>query len=310
MSRKHLSSMWKATDQNTARGIFLMCLTSVLSFPLLNTTVKYLVTDFSVWQIVWARALFHLGFMLLLFAPRMGIVGLFRTAHPVLQGLRSLLQFLAMLFYFSALEEIALPTATAIAFTAPLMVVAFSVPILGEKVGPRRWGAVIFGFLGALIIIRPGADVTDWATLYVLGSALCYAIYQILTRRVAARDDARTTAVYTVVAALIGASIVAPFDLVAPTLTTQWLAFAGLGLTGALGHLFLIKAYASAEASIISPFDYGQLIGATILGYLIWNDFPDLWTWIGAFILVLSGVYIARREAVRRPGASIRDTAK
>lgn len=273
-----------------------MCVTAIVAFPLLNTSVKFLLADFSVWQVVWARSLLHLGFMVLLFAPRMGLVALFRTAHPVRQGLRSIFQFLAMGFYFTALERISLPTATAIAFTAPLMVVAFSVPLLGERVGFRRWGAVAFGFLGALIIIRPGSDVTDWETLYVLGSAVCYALYQALTRRVSESDDPRTTAVYTVVAALIGASVIAPFDLAMPSTALHWVAFAGLGIAGALGHFFLIRAYAMAEASVISPFDYGQLIGATVLGFLIWGDFPDLWTWVGAGILVVSGIYVARRE--------------
>ena len=288
------------------RGILFMCLTCVISFPLLNMCVKYLIADFSVWQVVWARAVSHFGFMVLFFAPGMGFIRLFRTAHPWAQSLRSITQFLARVLYFSALEEIGLPTATAIAFTAPLMVVAFSVPLLGERVGPRRWGAVIFGFLGAVIIIRPGSDVTDWATIYVLGAALCYAIYQILTRRVSEGDDPRTTAVHTVLAALIGGSVIAPLDLDAPAHALHWLAFAGLGIGGAVGHLLLIKAYALAEASVISPFDYGQLIGATVLGYLVWGDFPDLWTWVGAGILVVSGIYIARREgkAGKRPRVS------
>lgn len=290
------SNSWKPAEQNIMRGILLMSLTAVVMFPLLNATVKFLVADFSVWQIVWARAIFHLGFMLILFVPQMGFIELFKTAHPIRQALRSVAQLLAMVLYFSALERISLPTATAIGFTAPLLVVAFSVPLLGERVGLRRWCAVIIGFLGALIIIRPGSDVTDWATLYVFGGAICYALYQALTRRVSENDDPRVSAVYTVIIALIGGSIMAPFDLVMPDTSYHWLAFLGLGLCGALGHFYLIKAYAMAEASVISPFDYGQLIGATVLGYLIWGDFPDLWTWIGAGILVCSGVYVARRE--------------
>jgi drug/metabolite transporter (DMT)-like permease len=290
------SVSWKPVEQNTLRGILLMCITAVVMFPLLNATVKFLVADFSVWQIVWARALFQFGFMVVLFAPKNGFISLFKTVHPVRQGLRSVLQLLAMVFYFSALEEISLPTATAIGFTAPLLVVAFSVPLLGENVGLRRWCAVIVGFVGALIIIRPGSDVTDWATLYVFAGAVCYALYQALTRRVSEGDSPPVTAVYTVVIALLGSSIVAPFDLAMPSDINQWLAFVGLGIAGALGHFFLIRAYSMAQASIISPFDYGQLIGATLIGYLIWGDFPDLWTWIGAIILVLSGIYVARRE--------------
>ena len=297
MSTNPQPESWKPSENNTLRGILLMCITAVLMFPLLNATVKFLVSEFSVWQIVWARALFQFAFMVILFAPKSGFISLFRTVHPVRQGLRSALQLLAMVFYFSALEEISLPTATAIGFTAPLMVVGFSVPLLGESVGLRRWGAVIIGFVGALIIIRPGSDMTDWATLYVFAGAICYALYQALTRRVSEGDDPPVTAVYTVVLALIGSSIIAPFDMAMPSSSNQWLAFIGLGVAGALGHFFLIRAYSMAQASIISPFDYGQLIGATILGYLIWGDFPDLWTWVGAIILVLSGFYVARRES-------------
>tara|TARA_Y100001970_G_scaffold294370_1_gene451914 strand:- start:16116 stop:17030 length:915 start_codon:yes stop_codon:yes gene_type:complete len=294
------SSAWKPSEPNILRGILLMCVTAIIMFPLLNATVKFLVTDFNVWQIVWVRSIAHFGVMAIFFMPKMGPIGLFRTAHPIYQGLRSVFQLLAMLLYFSALEKISLPTVTAIGFTAPLMVVAFSVPILGEHVGFRRWGAVIIGFIGALIIIRPGSDLTDWAVFYVLAGAFCYAVYQALTRKVSEKDAPGITAIYTVLLALIVSSIFAPFDLNMPMNLEHWLAFIGLGLFGAIGHFFLIKAYSLAEASIISPFDYGQLIGAAIIGYMVWGDFPDLWTWIGAGILILSGIYITRYEGINK----------
>ena len=191
--------------------------------------------------------------------------------------------------------------ATSIYFTGPLMVVALAVPLLGERVGLRRWLAVLVGFLGALVIIRPGFEGMHWAALSLIASAFFYALYQILTRRAADHDDFRVSAVYTIVIALVISSIAVPFYWETPTGWLDWLVFSGLGIFGGLGHLFVIKAYEHAEASFIGPFDYGQLIGVTIIGYLVFAEFPDIWTWVGAAIIITSGIYVSRRERQIRP---------
>lgn len=283
------------------RGILYMCLATVLLFPSLNAIVKYLGSEYSVWEVIWARSLGHMLVMIALCAPGRGVIRVFASRRPLLQLARSALQVGAMFCFLIALTHIPLATVTVIIFTAPLLVVALSVPLLGERVGPRRWLAVIVGFIGALIIIRPGAQVVHWATFLALGSVCFYALFQILTRKLAAYDDTRTTAVYTVIMPLIVSSGIAPFDLAMPTGGLDWLLFVGLAVTGGLSHYFLIKAYETGEASVISPFDYGQMIGATVLGYLIWRDFPDVWTWVGTGVIVASGLYVAHRETRRAP---------
>ena len=296
-----MTSPSTASGGSQLRAIFYMCLATVLLFPMLNATVKYLGDDFSVWQIIWVRSIMHLVVMLALCAPGYGLVRVFTTTRPLLQLIRSALQVGAMYLFMSALTVLPLATLTSITFTAAFMVVLLSIPMLGERVGPRRWLAVLVGFGGAIVIIRPGGDISAAPALMALGAALCYALFQILTRKLAPYDDTRTTAVYTVVVTLVVSSAIAPFDISWPTDTNIWFLFLALGVFGGVSHYFLIKAYQTGEASVLSPFDYGQLVGATLLGYLIWGDFPDGWTWLGIAIIICSGVYIAHREARRKP---------
>ncbi len=291
------------TSPSTVRGgsqlraIFYMCLATVLLFPALNATVKVLGADYSVWQVIWVRSIMHLVVMVALCAPGYGLLRVFTTTKLVLQLIRSALQVGAMYFFMSALKVLPLATLTSITFTAAFMVVMLSIPLLGERVGIRRWLAVLVGFGGAIVIIRPGGDIATEPSLMALGAALCYALFQILTRKLAPHDDSRTTAVYTVVVTLIVSSAIAPFGFSWPDEINTWFLFLALGVFGGISHFFLIKAYETGEASVLSPFDYGQLVGATLLGYLIWGDFPDGWTWIGIAIIIASGVYIAHREA-------------
>jgi drug/metabolite transporter (DMT)-like permease len=284
--------------QHTLRGILYMCATTIVLFPLLNASVKYLGQQgYPLAQIVFMRSVVHLLWMMALFMPARGW-RIFISARPGLQMARSALQLIALVCYITALLYIPLTTATGIAFVAPLLVVGLSVIMLGEKVGPRRWAAVGVGFAGALVIIRPGGEVFHPANILILVSALSYALYQILTRRVAADDDYRVSAVYTILLSLIGSSFFVGFVWRTPANGIDWAVFLGLGLIGGFGHFFMIRAYEHAEASVIGPLDYGQLIGATLLGFFLFQEFPDLWTWIGAGIIVASGIYIARREAV------------
>lgn len=282
------------------RAIFYMCLATVLLFPLLNATVKFLGEGFTVWQIIWIRSIIHLGVMLALCAPGYGLIQVFKTTRLVLQITRAALQTGAMYFFMSALISLPLATVTSITFTAAFMVVMLSIPMLGERVGIRRWAAVLVGFIGAIIIIRPSSDIEIKPALLALGAALCYALFQILTRKLAPHDDTRVTAVYTVLVTLVVATGIAPFNMSWPDDTTTWLLFAVLGLIGGVSHFFLIKAYETGEASVLSPFDYGQLVGATLLGYFIWGDFPDGWTWLGIGTIICSGIYIAHRETRRK----------
>ena len=291
-----MSPQARAPGVTQLRAIFYMCVATVLMFPLLNATGKYLVSDYSIWQIIWIRSITHLAVMLILCVPGYGLRRVFSAKKPMLQLGRSALQIGAMYLFIAALLALPLATVTSITFTAAFMVVVLAIPLLGERVGLRRWAAVIIGFGGAIVIIRPDGDFSSWASLMAVGAAFCYASFQVLTRKLAPHDDTRTTAVYTVIATLVVSSAIAPFEFVWPNSNFVWLLFVALGLIGGISHFFLIKAYETGQASVLSIFDYGQLVGATLLGYLIWGDFPDTLTWLGVAVIVCSGLYIAHRE--------------
>ncbi len=272
-----------------------MC-AAVALFPFLNAGVKYLSDGYSTGMIVWSRYAGHMLIMVVIYMPSRG-GALFKTGQLPTQILRSLLLFSSTAFYFSALPFLPLATAASISFTAPFIVTGLSIFVLGERVGPRRWAAVVIGFIGMLIIIRPGGEGFHWAGLLVLASATSYAIYQVMTRRMAGRDDSTTTAAYTALVGAVVSTLALPMTWATPA---SWLdagVLLSLGLVGGLGHQLVIKSFQYGEASVITPFTYGQLLGATVLGYLIFGDFPDLWTWLGVAIIVGCGIYVAYRES-------------
>jgi drug/metabolite transporter (DMT)-like permease len=280
-------------------GILFMCL-AVSMFPFLNAGAKYLGARYPISEVVWARYAGHLIFMLIAFLPRHG-PRLFQTKRFGMHVVRSVLLFVSTLLYFTALTFIPIPSAAAVSFTGPIIATALSVPLLGEAVGARRWSAVFVGFVGAMIIIRPGLGNTHWATLLVVGSAASYALYQIFTRKIAAGEHADTSITYTAVVGAIVASFGIAFeDWVLPQGWFDLLVFISLGLIGGVGHYLVVRSVALAPMPILSPFGYGQLIGATILGYAWFGEFPDSFTWLGAAIIIASGLYITYRESVRR----------
>ena len=293
----------RSTSSAPLVGILYMCLAASAGLPGLNAIVKLLVADYHMVQIIWFRCVVHLGFMVALFVPAMGL-RLFATRRPWLQSIRSLTQLVTFALIWVSLIWTPITTVTMVLFTGPLILVALSVPFLGETVGPRRWAAVFVGFAGVLIVIRPGGDAMHWGALLVLGGAFFYAVYQIQTRKLAGQDDPRTTAVYTILAAFVVATLAVPFYWEAPRSGMDWFLFASLGVTGGLAHYFIIKAYQHAEASLLGPFDYSQLVGASILGFLLFGEVPDLWTWVGAAVIIASGLYIAHREARLRRAAA------
>jgi drug/metabolite transporter (DMT)-like permease len=195
-----------------------------------------------------------------------------------------------------AIARVPLATASAIGFTSPLIVTALSVPLLRESVGIRRWSAVIVGFAGALLVIRPGSGLHDPAVLLLLLSSAAYALYQIATRWVSFYDDAATGIVFTALVGSLAASLMLPFVFVLPHGPLDLALFCSLGVLGGGGHYLVIRAFQSGQAAVIAPLGYVELIGTTILGYVIFGNFPDLLTWIGAAVIIASGIYIAFRE--------------
>jgi len=263
--------------------------------PCLNASAKYLGHSYSTVEIVWARYAGHFAYMVLVFIPRRGL-HLFATANLWVQVLRSALLVSATGVYFTALHYTDLPTAAVISFVSPFIITALSGVMLGEPVGPRRWSAVGIGFLGALLILRPGSGVVHLASFLVLISAACNALYQLLTRSLAARDSAETSNTYIAVVGFVLSSLAVPFFWQTPTSPLDLLLFVSLGIFGGFGHYFIVKALEWGPAAVVAPLNYGQLIGTVIIGYFAFDEFPDRWTWVGAIVIIASGLYIFYRE--------------
>ena len=281
----------------TAAGIGLTILAIGL-FTVMDTIGKALMASYPVPQVVWARYFFQFGWMLLLI-PRVGVIGLARTRRPGMNVARGLLLAVSTLFMFTAISFVPLADAYTITFTAPLLVTVFSIPLLGERVGWRRWSAVLVGFVGVLIVIRPGIGMAHWALALPLVTALGFAIYQILTRKVAGVAGETSIAMLFHLA-WIGAAVMSalvPFfwQKVGPL---DWLPMAAMGALGGLGHLILIRALTIAPASLLAPFVYTQIAWALVLGYLVFGDLPDAWMLVGCAVIVASGLYVFYREAV------------
>jgi drug/metabolite transporter (DMT)-like permease len=288
----------RAPQSDALRAILLMCLGASM-FPFLNTCAKLLTAHYPIIEIVWARFAGHLLVMLAVFLPSRGWRVL-RARQPAIQIARSFLLLGSTAFFVSAIGRVPLATASAIGFSSPILVTALSVPLLGESVGPRRWSAVLVGFAGVLMVVRPGIGPLPPATLLLLASAGCYALYLIATRRSGAHDSAETGIVYAALVGTIATSLLVPFSFESPERLADVALLASLGVFGGIGHYFVIQAFRLGPAALISPLGYLELVGTTTLGYLVFGNFPDSWTWLGASLIVASGIYIALRERRRR----------
>lgn len=277
----------------TTKGILLM-VASMAVFTVLDTSAKYVMLGLPAPVAVFFRYAIStvLSFALLM---RTGGTSLLVTSHPYLQVMRGILLMLATIMNFIAMHHLQLAQTSAILFTIPLLVCALSVPLLGEQVGIRRWAAVIVGFLGVLVIMRPGTDNFHWAMFSSLGSSLCGATYNIITRKVGARDRSETSLFYVSIVGATAAAAPLPFVWQTPQ-GAQWLLLLAIGLCGAIGHFMLIEAHRKATASSLAPFLYTQIIWMIIAGILVFGDVPDVWTLAGAAIVVASGLFVFARE--------------
>jgi drug/metabolite transporter (DMT)-like permease len=297
----------KPASDGTLRGIALVC-TAVFCFIIMNTMVRTLRLDgVAVAEIVWARYFFHV-LLIMAFFPRR-IRTLLVAERKGLQVLRSILVFFATVCMFIAMGLMPIADAVAIAFVAPLFAVGLSVVILGEKVGPRRWAAVLVGFVGMLIIIRPGGGVLQWAALLPVFMAFFYALYQNITRMIRDSTSSLNALFYTALVGAIAASFALPFYWQVPSLT-QAAMLVAIGFLGGLGHWFIIMAYERAEVSAVAPFGYTELIWATVFGYLVFGEFPDLYTFIGAGVIAAAGLYVLYRERQARAPAVLPDVSE
>ena len=272
--------------------------TAILMFSVLDVISKVLTQVMPVSQILWIRFLAFVPISLALaWRPGRGIA--WRSARPGLQLFRCLLLVVEMGLFVWAFKTLPLADVQAVAASTPLLVVALSVPFLGETVGWRRWLAVGIGFAGVLLIIRPGFQTIGTGTLVALGGAILWAIYQIQLRIVGRTDSATTSAVWSAVIGAVATSLVAPFDWTPPD-ATGWLLLAVAALLGALGHTIYTRAFVLAPASLLQPFNYLMLVFATIFGWLIFDQLPDIWTVFGAILIVGGGLYALHRERMRR----------
>ena len=286
-------------ETRVLRGIAFV-IAATVAFVVMNTAVKHLSQFLSTVQLIWARVLGHLIFVVALFAPARGGWRLLATRRPSIQIARSLLLLMSTSFFFSAIGHVPLADATAVSFTSPFIVAAVAGRLLHERVTRAHWISIAAGFAGALIVIRPTGGATHPAIFLVLGSAVCYALYQVLTRRVVGIDSPETTVTYSALVGTLVLSVVVPFFWSTPTGAGQWLMLVALGLLGGLGHYFVARALLGGPVSVISPFHYVQLVWAAVAGFLVFGDVPSRWTWLGAAIVIGSGLYLAWRES-RRP---------
>jgi drug/metabolite transporter (DMT)-like permease len=289
-----------ATDQ-PSRAILLMLL-AVAMFSLLDATAKWLTRTYPVPMVIWARYVVSLILMLAALPWAGGLEGL-RTRRPGLQSLRGILLLLCTVLFITAISYIPLATATAVGFVSPLFVTALSIPLLGERVGRRRWAAVLAGFLGVLVIVRPAGGAAHWASLLPIAMAVCYASYLILTRMLRLSDGAFASLFYPAAVGAAVSSLLVPHFWLTPSGPDLAIMLA-LGLFGGLGHYLLIQAFNRAPASMLAPFAYCQIIGAAVLGYTLFGDIPDLTTGVGAAIVVASGLYVWHREGLIRRRAA------
>ena len=264
--------------------------------PFMDGFAKFLSDDLPILQITWARYFFTVFFTLpiMIFFFKKQLVW---SDKPKLQILRGIILLSANICFFYAISIISLAKALTLAFVAPLIVTAFSPVMLGEKVGFRRWTAVVVGFTGSLVVIRPGFVELNFASLAALGTGILYGFYLIITRKLSTSDNPLLTLLMTGMVGAILVSAIIPFYWVKPSLN-QWSLMAGIGVFACIGHLFLILSLKYADASKLAPLGYTEIIPNVLIGYYFFSELPDKWTYVGLLIIILSGLYIFRREYI------------
>ncbi len=280
------------------KAIVLMC-AAVTLFSCLDAMAKYIAahSNMGTAQIVWLRFLGQMLLMAAILGPA-AIPSLLNTEKPALQALRSLMLLGTTAFNFLAVQHLRLDQTISIAFLAPLVVAALAGPLLGEWVGWRRALAIVAGFIGVLIVVRPGIAEVHWAFGASFLSMLCYATFMIATRKLSTYDQPLTTLFLGLLAGAVAGAPIALAHWVWPEGWQQWLMLLSLGAFGGFGHYLMIFAYRYAPASSVSPFLYFQLLSMVGLGFLLFGDLPDKWTLIGSSVVIASGIYLVHRERV------------
>ncbi len=284
----------KHLEPRSLTGIALM-LAAMVILPLLDVVAKILGQQgIPVIQIVWARMTFGC-LMTLPFAWRVGGTSALLPANPMLHTFRAGFLIGATGMFFWALHYQSIADTLSIFFVQPLVVTLLSPVVLGEKVGVRRWTAVVIGFIGTLIIIRPGFQAFNPGVLMALAAGTSLAIYMLMTRKISGSAHAMVTTFHTSLAGMILTSLAAPFVWQTPLLS-QWALFVLLAFIAGFGHYLIVRAYDYSEASLLAPLAYSEMIMAVAVSWWFFGDFPDRWTFVGVGILIACAIYISIRE--------------
>ena len=281
-----------------ARGIFLILL-AVLFFAGLDASAKYLAHTIPPLEVAWCRYFFNFVLAVVVLRPWRRWSD-YRTRRPWLQFWRAMFLLGSTVFNFIAVRYLPLAVTSSVAFAGPLLATALAGPILAEWPGPRRWAAVIVGFIGVLIVIQPDSSAFNPVTLLSVASAACNAGYSLATRKLAGTDSASAMLIYAAGLATVLLTPTLPAVAVMPPTWLIAVLLVATGILGGVGHWFLIMAHRDAPPTVLAPFSYTQLIWATGLGFLVFGDVPGPDTLIGAAMIVLSGLYALYRERIRR----------
>jgi drug/metabolite transporter (DMT)-like permease len=278
----------------------LLMLLAMFAFASMDGLSKLLAQKLAIPQILWVRYLLFTVFVAILLR-KTGLKASLASGQPVLQFFRALLIVIENGMFVLAFVYLPLADVHAIAAVSPLIVVALSVPMLGEKVGKRRWLAVLAGFLGVLLIVRPGFTTLAWPVAIPLLAAFLWGLYQVLVRMCARTDTGETTWAWSAVVGLGATTLVGPVVWTWPD-TTGWVLLVLIAVLGTAAHFGLIKALEYWEAGALQPFSYMMLVWAAVIGFIIFGHVPDGWTFAGAGIIIASGLYAWYREKVKSEG--------
>lgn len=291
-------SIVKPREDRTGAGVLLMAL-AVILFTCIDTSAKWLsLAGLPVIQIVFARYAGHLVYALAIYLPQEG-GDAFRSNAPVRQMLRSTFLFASTILNFAALKYLPITVTTTIAFAGPIVITLLAIPILGEKVGWHRIGAVCTGFLGVLVVVQPWGAEFHPAMFLSLGALVIAALYFIMTRMLAGVETNATQQIWS---ATLATLVLAPFAFrvwVWPDTTLEWIVLCAIGAFGATGHIAATTAHRWADASILAPMIYAQVFWAALVGVLVFSTWPTVWTLTGGLIIIASGLYIWQRERAK-----------
>ena len=274
--------------KNNTLGALLTML-AMFCYAGMDSIAKFLVADYPVGQMMWVRSFFVFLFACFL-VRRTGVRAALRTRQPGLQIFRCLVAVIESAIFVLAFRYLPLADTHAVAATSPLIVIALGVVFLGERAGPARWLAVLAGFAGVLLIVRPGLRDLEWPVLLPLVGAVLWAGYQVLTRLAARQDSPDTSMLWSATVALAATTLVGPIGWQWPT-ASAWALMILIALIGAVAGYALIKALDHAEAGAVQPYSYTLLVWATVFGFVVFGDWPDGWTIVGAAIVVASGIF-------------------